>query len=42
MSESVSSGHDKNTLGVHISVREIFVSTRSRVLIGSPAVDNTP
>jgi hypothetical protein len=42
MSESLSSRHKKNTLGFYISSREIFVSTRSRALIGSPTVEKTP
>ena len=34
--KSLSSRHTKKMLGVWISVREIFVSTRSRALIGNP------
>ena len=32
----------KNTLGVYISVREIYVSTRPGALIGSLAAEKTP
>ena len=37
--ESLSSRHQKNTLRVYISIREIIVSTRSRTLTGSHAVE---